>query len=51
MVKFAMRDCTHVYHLAALIAIPYSYLAPASYIDTNVHGTLKYIGISKRSWN
>ncbi|HRF48131.1 MAG TPA: NAD-dependent 4,6-dehydratase LegB [Anaerolineales bacterium] len=29
-----------VYHLAALIAIPYSYVAPASYIDTNVKGTL-----------
>lgn len=29
-----------VYHLAALIAIPYSYLAPDSYIDTNVKGTL-----------
>ncbi|PNU21153.1 NAD-dependent dehydratase [Geothermobacter hydrogeniphilus] len=29
-----------VFHLAALIAIPYSYLAPASYIETNVNGTL-----------
>lgn len=29
-----------VFHLAALIAIPYSYVAPASYIDTNVNGTL-----------
>ena len=29
-----------VFHLAALIAIPYSYIAPASYIDTNVNGTL-----------
>lgn len=29
-----------VYHLAALIAIPYSYAAPASYVDTNVLGTL-----------
>jgi NAD dependent epimerase/dehydratase len=29
-----------VYHLAALIAIPYSYVAPDSYIDTNVKGTL-----------
>ncbi|MDE7188778.1 MAG: SDR family NAD(P)-dependent oxidoreductase, partial [Muribaculaceae bacterium] len=28
-----------VFHLAALIAIPYSYLAPDSYIDTNVKGT------------
>jgi len=29
-----------IFHLAALIAIPYSYLAPASYVDTNVNGTL-----------
>ncbi|MBY0414326.1 MAG: NAD-dependent 4,6-dehydratase LegB [Bdellovibrionales bacterium] len=29
-----------VYHLAALIAIPYSYVAPASYVDTNINGTL-----------
>jgi NAD dependent epimerase/dehydratase len=29
-----------VYHLAALIAIPYSYVAPQSYVDTNINGTL-----------
>ncbi|MEV6421092.1 GDP-mannose 4,6-dehydratase [Streptomyces sp. NPDC051662] len=34
-------DC--VYHLAALIAIPYSYLAPHSYVDTNVSGTLNVL--------
>ena len=38
------KQLTHsidvVFHLAALIAIPYSYVAPASYIDTNVTGTL-----------
>lgn len=34
------RDVDTVYHLAALIAIPYSYIAPASYVDTNIHGTL-----------
>ncbi|MBQ7211134.1 MAG: SDR family NAD(P)-dependent oxidoreductase [Muribaculaceae bacterium] len=34
------RDCDVVFHLAALIAIPYSYVAPESYIDTNVKGTL-----------
>ena len=38
-----MKDCTHVFHLAALIAIPYSYIAPSSYIDTNVHGTLNVV--------
>ena len=46
-VKEAMRDCTHVFHLAALIAIPYSYIAPASYIDTNVHGTLNVVQAAK----
>jgi len=34
------RGVDQVFHLAALIAIPYSYLAPDSYIDTNVKGTL-----------
>ena len=42
-VREAMRGCDQVFHLAALIAIPYSYLAPASYIDTNVHGTLNVV--------
>jgi NAD dependent epimerase/dehydratase len=36
----AMRGCEAVLHLAALIAIPYSYRAPSSYIDTNIRGTL-----------
>jgi NAD dependent epimerase/dehydratase len=39
-VHLAMRDIDVVFHLAALIAIPYSYLAPASYVRTNVEGTL-----------
>lgn len=34
------RGVDTVFHMAALIAIPYSYIAPASYIDTNVKGTL-----------
>lgn len=34
------KDVEVVFHLAALIAIPYSYVAPASYVDTNVTGTL-----------
>ncbi|MDD2228146.1 MAG: NAD-dependent 4,6-dehydratase LegB [Candidatus Cloacimonetes bacterium] len=34
------KDVDTVFHLAALIAIPYSYVAPDSYIDTNVKGTL-----------
>lgn len=34
------RDVDTVFHLAALIAIPYSYVAPDSYVDTNIRGTL-----------
>lgn len=34
------KDIDTIFHLAALIAIPYSYVAPDSYIDTNVKGTL-----------
>lgn len=34
------RGCSAVFHLAALIAIPYSYVAPDSYVDTNIKGTL-----------
>ena len=34
------RDVDTVFHLAALIAIPYSYVAPESYVDTNITGTL-----------
>ncbi|MFA1737456.1 NAD-dependent 4,6-dehydratase LegB [Lysinibacillus fusiformis] len=42
-VKEAMKGCTHVLHLASLIAIPYSYHSPATYIDTNVNGTLNIV--------
>ncbi len=35
-----VKDIDMVFHLAALIAVPYSYTAPSSYIDTNVKGTL-----------
>ena len=34
-----VKDCNRVLHLAALIAIPYSYSAPQNYIDTNITGT------------
>ena len=34
------RGIDQVFHLAALIGIPYSYVAPDSYIDTNIKGTL-----------
>lgn len=42
-VREAMRGCDAVMHLAALIAIPYSYAAPASYVETNVMGTLNVV--------
>ena len=42
-VREAMRDCDAVMHLAALIAIPYSYVAPYSYVDVNVTGTLNVV--------
>ncbi len=38
--KVISKDIDIVFHLAALISIPYSYVAPNSYIDTNVKGTL-----------
>jgi NAD dependent epimerase/dehydratase len=42
-VRTAMRGCDVVLHLAALIAIPYSYHSPDTYIDTNVKGTLNIV--------
>jgi len=39
-VRLAMEGSEVVFHLAALIAIPYSYRAPASYVRTNIEGTL-----------
>ena len=38
--KEITKDIDVIFHLAALIAIPYSYIAPDSYVDTNVKGTL-----------
>lgn len=42
-----MKDIDTVFHLAALIAIPYSYVAPESYVDTNVTGTLNICQAAK----
>jgi NAD dependent epimerase/dehydratase len=42
-VRKAMEGCGVVLHLAALIAIPYSYHSPATYVDTNVQGTLNVV--------
>ena len=43
-----MKDAHTVYHLAALIAIPYSYQAPRSYIETNVNGTLNVLEAARQ---
>jgi dTDP-glucose 4,6-dehydratase len=42
-VRAAMQGCGSVLHLAALIAIPYSYHSPDTYVDTNVKGTLNVV--------
>lgn len=42
-VKTAMHGCDAVLHLAALIAIPYSYHSPDTYVDTNIKGTLNIV--------
>lgn len=42
-VRSAVRGCDTVLHLAALIAIPYSYAAPDAYLETNVRGTLNVL--------
>lgn len=46
-VREAMKGCDIVFHLAALIAIPFSYHSPDSYIDTNVKGTLNIVQAAK----
>lgn len=52
-VKEAMKGCDMVLHLASLIAIPYSYHSPDTYVDTNIKGTLnvlqaaRELGVSK----
>lgn len=46
-VRTAMQGCEIVYHLAALIAIPYSYHSPDSYVDTNIKGTLNIVQAAK----
>lgn len=42
-VKEAMKGCDAVFHLAALIAIPFSYHSPDTYVDTNIKGTLNIL--------
>ncbi|MCU0618285.1 MAG: NAD-dependent 4,6-dehydratase LegB [Gemmatimonadaceae bacterium] len=42
-VRSALRGCDAVLHLAALIAIPFSYQSPDAYVDTNIRGTLNVL--------
>ena len=44
----AVVGCECVFHLAALIGIPYSYLAPRSYVETNISGTLNVLEAVRR---
>jgi len=46
-VKKALQGCDAVMHLAALIAIPYSYHSPDTYVDTNIKGTLNVLQAAK----
>lgn len=47
-VRKAMEGCDAVLHLAALIAIPYSYHSPDTYVDTNVKGTLNVVQAARQ---
>lgn len=47
-VSQAVEGCSAVFHLAALIGIPYSYVAPASYVETNIRGTLNVLEAARR---
>jgi nucleoside-diphosphate-sugar epimerase len=49
--KSIVKDVDLVFHLAALIAIPYSYVAPDSYVDTNIKGTLNICQAAKENGN
>ena len=47
-VRAALAGCDVVFHLAALIAIPFSYHSPDSYVDTNVKGTLNVLQAARQ---
>ena len=47
-VREAMKGCEVVFHLAALIGIPYSYHSPDTYVDTNVKGTLNILQAARQ---
>ncbi len=47
VVSKAVEDCDTIFHLASLIGIPYSYIAPGSYVATNINGTLNLLNSIK----
>lgn len=47
-IERAMEDVKAVFHLAALIAIPFSYYSPETYVDTNVKGTLNVLQAARK---
>ena len=49
--KNATKNCDLIFHLAALVAIPYSYYAPEAYVDTNIKGTLNILRSIKENKN
>ena len=49
--KYITKDVDVIFHLAALIAIPYSYIAPSSYVETNINGTLNICQAAKENGN
>jgi len=49
--KYITKNVDIIFHLAALIAIPYSYVAPDSYVDTNIKGTLNICQAAKENGN
>jgi len=48
LMRDLVEDCDTVLHLAALIGIPYSYISPASYVGTNISGTLNVLEACRR---
>lgn len=47
-VRMSMEGCDAVFHLAALIAIPFSYHSPDAYVDTNIKGTLNVLQAARQ---
>ena len=49
--KYITKNVDIIFHLAALIAIPYSYVSPSSYVETNINGTLNICQAAKENGN